>query len=188
MRTDTCRRSILLALSSLVAFPTLRPSLAREAPKTATLMTLDKAAVFKVTSNGGNLKETVQEGQILSWKQKEPPGQTVLEMTDISVGLLHSETGGGVKITFSCSFRTHGYRTLSDLKLNVVCRSKGGAALYAWNFGVTLRCGENKQTLAPRAYDIPSDVAANVFAHVDAVEIAQYTSADIADAKIQICE
>ena len=88
--------------------------------------------MFEITSRTGSLKETTQAGQELIWHQKGKSIDRRFQLTNISIAFLRSETGGTIKMTFSCNVSSSGYR-VEEAKLNVTVRSKGGGALYAWS-------------------------------------------------------
>ena len=77
-------------------------------------------------------------------------------------------------MTFAGDVSSLGYRPVDEAKLNVIVRTKGGASIHSWSFGISLRCADNNRPLAPLSQELPSNVAANVFTNVGTVEIAEY--------------
>ncbi len=148
---------------------------------------LEQPAVFDISPKTGSLKETVQKGQTLVWRGKEGEKERRFLLDNASVALLRNETGSQVKVTFSGNVSSLGYSTDDEVKLNLSVRTKSGAALYAWSFGIAVRCGDNSKPLAPLTHDIPSDIAANVFANAGTVEVAELREPDSPGAKTQRC-
>src|SRR5262249_19789490 len=132
-------------------------------------------------------KESVQKGQVLTWHGKQNSGERVFQLTNISVGLLRSETGGEVTMTFSCNISSLGHMTSDEAKLEIVSRTKAGAAIYSWSVGIPLKCGDNSQTLPPQTHGIPKEIAANLFANIASVEIAEYRQPNSPELKAQRC-
>jgi hypothetical protein len=108
------------------------------------------------------------------------------QITNISIAFLRSETGGQLKMTFSCNLSSLGY-LVDEAKLNVIVRSKGGGALHTWTLGISVKCADKNQSLTPITHDVPNDVAANVFTNVNAVEVAEYTEPNFPSVKVQRC-
>jgi hypothetical protein len=65
-------------------------------------------------------------------------------------------------------------KPLDEAKLNVIARTRGGASLYSWAFGVSIQCGDQNRTLSPIAQDVALEEAANLFNSVGIVEISEY--------------
>jgi hypothetical protein len=175
MTINLTRRTALIGFSTFVALPvhaqTTPPS--EPIPDAVESVSLEQPAVFEITPITGTLKETVQKGQQLIWRGKGPNDRR-FQVTDISVAFLRNEGGGEVKMTFAGHVSSLGYRPVDEAKLNVIVRTKGGASIHSWSFGISVRCADNKRPLAPLAQELPSDIAANVFINVGAVEIAEY--------------
>jgi hypothetical protein len=148
---------------------------------------LEQPAVFDIAARSGALRETVQKGQTLIWRGKEGEKQREFQVDNISVALLRSETGSQVKITFSGNVSSLGYSTSEDAKLNLTIRTKAGAALYSWSFGIAVKCGDSNKPLAPVTNDMPMDIAANVFANSGAVELAELPEQESPGVKTQRC-
>src|SRR5437763_604681 len=96
-------------------------------------------------------------------------------MNNIAVAFLRSETGAQVKMSFSCNVSALGYQPAEEVKLNVIVRSKGCAALHAWSFGVPVTCADKNQAITPQTSDLPNNFAANVFTNVTTVEVGELT-------------
>jgi len=148
-------------------------------------VTLVQPAVFDIAANTGSLKETVQKGQQLVWRWKGASNEGGgFQVTNISVAFLRSESGGQVKMTFSGNVSSLGYLTSEEAKLNVNVRAKGGASLHSWSFGVSAKCADKDQ---PLTHDVPNDVAANVFANVGTVEVAEPAEPNYRGVSVQRC-
>ena len=142
--------------------------------------------MFEITSRTGSLKETTQAGQELIWHQKGKPADRRFQLTNISIAFLRSETGGTIKLRSPCTLSSSGYR-VEEAKLNVTVRSKGGGALYAWSFGVAVKCDDKTQPLTPLTQEVPNDVAANVFNNVNTVEVAEFTEPNFPGVRVHSC-
>jgi hypothetical protein len=187
-----------LASASALLAPRLRAQPNRTAPPDARTgnatkkgdteaATLEKPVALDIATTMGSLKESVQNGQELVWHRKGEPAQRLFQVTNIAVGLLRSETGGQVTVTFSCNVSSLGYMTSEEAKLNIVLRTKGGAALHSWELGIPVKCTDKSQSLPPRTHDLPKEIAANVFTNVSSIEIAEYTEAGSPEQKVQRC-
>ncbi len=188
MIMNLTRRAAVLGLA-LTACP-LRGSAepaAKQQQDEGEIAELERPAVFEITSRTGSLKETTQAGQELIWHQKGKPADRRFQLTNISIAFLRSETGGTIKLTFSCNVSSSGYR-VEEAKLNVTVRSKGGGALYAWSFGVAVKCVNKNQPLTPLTQEVPTDVAANVFNNVNSVEVAEFTEPNFPGVRVHGCE
>jgi hypothetical protein len=206
----TTRRAVLVGLSTLAApaawaqpSPKNAPKASSEngpkappekappenAPKQASPepATLEKPVLFDIATTSGSLKESVQNGQQLIWHRKGQPSARFFEITNIAVGLLRSETGGQVTVTFSCNVNSLGYMTPEEAKLNLILRTKGGAALHSWSLGIAVKCTDKSQSLPPQTHDLPKEIAVNVFTNAYAIEIAEYTEANVAEQKAEQC-
>jgi len=92
-----------------------------------------------------------------------------------------------VKMTFAGNILSLGYRPVDEAKLNVIVRTKGGASIHSWSFGISLRCADNNRPLAPLSQELPSNVAANVFTNVGTVEIAEYREPNYPRVMVRRC-
>jgi hypothetical protein len=178
------RRTALIGLSAFVALPVrAQPSPTnRPKPDALEFATLEKPAVFDVAPISGSLKETIQRGQELIWRRKEKSTDVTFQLTNISVGLIHSGISRQLTMTFSCNISSLGYRTSDKAKLHVIIRTKGGAALHTSVLGIGIECTDKNQTLHPQTQEIPKDISANVFANASSVEIAEHS-----ELKVQRC-
>ena len=75
---------------------------------------------------------------------------------------------------------------VDEAKLNIIVRTKGGASIYSWSFGISVRCSDNNRP-APLTEPIPSDLATNVFTNVGSVEIAEYREPNYPSMKVRRC-
>jgi hypothetical protein len=91
-------------------------------------------------------------------------------------------------MSFSCNISSLGFLPADDAKLNIIARSKGGAALHTWSLGISVKCVDKDQTLSPQTHDIPDDIAPNVFTAVSTVEVAEPTGPDFRGLKVQRCK
>ncbi|MFL6799210.1 MAG: hypothetical protein ACJ8F3_17555 [Xanthobacteraceae bacterium] len=148
---------------------------------------LDRPALFDVSSQSGNLKETVQNGQGLLWRHKDNPSDRRFHISNIAITFLRSETGGLVKMNFSGNVTSIGYVPAEEIKLNVIIRSKGGGALHSWSFGVPVRCGDKNQSITPVTGELPTNFAANVFTSMNTVEVAELSEPGTPGVKVQRC-
>jgi hypothetical protein len=186
MTINVTRRAALIGLSTCVAAPVRAQTTSR--PKDAAdSVTLEQPAVFDIAANTGSLKETVQKGQQLVWRPKGGPSDGAFRVSNISIAFLRSESGGQVKMTFSGNVSSLGYLTSEEAKLNVIVRAKGGASLHSWSFSISVKCADKDQPLTPLTHDVPTDVAANVFTNVSAVEVAEPAEPNFPGVKIQKC-
>jgi hypothetical protein len=186
MTIKVTRRAALIGLSTCVAAPVRAQTTSR--PKDAAdSVTLEQPAVFDIAANTGSLKETVQKGQQLVWRPKGGPSDGAFRVSNISIAFLRSESGGQVKMTFSGNVSSLGYLTSEEAKLNVIVRAKGGASLHSWSFSISVKCADKDQPLTPLTHDVPTDVAANVFTNVSAVEVAEPAEPNFPGVKIQKC-
>ncbi len=180
---NVTRSIALIGLASLIASPVCAQPGGTKKPDAV----VEKPAVLEINPKSGSLKETVQKGQELIWRGKEAPNDVLFALTNISVALLRAEAGGQVRITFSGSIASRGYRTSDEAKLNLVARTKGGSALYTWSFGVAVACTDENKPLTPLTHDVPNEVAASVFSNVNTIELAEYTEPNVAGMKVQRC-
>ena len=90
-------------------------------------------------------------------------------------------------MTFAGDISSLGYRPVDEAKLNVIVRTKGGASIHSWSFGISVRCADNNRPLAPLSQELPSNVAANVFTNVGTVEIAEYREPNYPRVMVRRC-
>jgi hypothetical protein len=170
------RRAALAGLLLLGAGPGLgQPQRKGSAVYTAVL---EKPAVLEIEQKSGGLRETVQRQQELVWRLKERQEDKAFRISNMAIALIRSETGGQVKMTFSCNVESMGFSSADDVRLHLIARSRGGAALHTWTVGVPVRCAEAAQTPTPQGQDLPDDIAGNVFTSITAVEVAEATQGD----------
>jgi hypothetical protein len=124
----------------------------------------------------GTLKETVQKRQQLVWRARRSPNERRFELTDMSVALLRNQAPGEVKITFAGHVSALGWRPEGDPKVEVIIRTRGGASIYSWTVGFSVRCVDTNRPLPPLGQVVPNDIAANLFNSVGTVEISEYGS------------
>jgi hypothetical protein len=189
MKMHITRRAAIIGLTAFV----MRPARAQPSPKNVPkqpeveIATLEKSAVFDIATTSGSLKESVQNGQELIWHRKDQPAERAFELSNIAVGLIRSETGGQLMVTFSCEVSSLGYGTSEDAKLNMILRTKGGAPLHALALAVAVKCTDKNKAPAPQSHEVPKEIAANVFTNVNSIEITEYTEANVPELKIQRC-
>ena len=173
MPTHLIRRIALIGLATLVAWPVhAQPAPTGQPPPNA--VSVEQAAIFDVTSVTGTLKETVQNEQQLVWHARRSPDERRFQLTEMSVAFLRNQAPGEVKITFAGHVSAFGWRPDGEPKLNVTVRTRGGASIYSWTFGVSVRCADNNRPLPPLGQTVPNDIAANLFNSVGSVEISEY--------------
>jgi len=141
---------------------------------TPNAVSVEQSAVFDVMPVTGTLKETVQKQQQLVWRARRSPNERRFELTDMSVALLRNEAPGEVRITFAGHVSALGWRPEGDPKLEVIIRTRGGASIYSWTFGFSVRCADTNRPLPPLSQVVPNDIAANLFNSVGTVEISEY--------------
>ena len=141
---------------------------------TPNAVSVEQSAVFDVMPVTGTLKETVQKRQQLVWRARRSPNERRFELTDMSVALLRNEAPGEVRITFAGHVSALGWRPEGDPKLEVIIRTRGGASIYSWTFGFSVRCAGTNRPLPPLSQVVPNDIAANLFNSVGTVEISEY--------------
>ena len=129
----------------------------------------------------------MQKGQQLIWRGRGSPNDRRFQVTNISVAFLRNEPGGEVKMTFAGNILSLGYRPVDEAKLNVIVRTKGGASIHSWSFGISVRCADNNRPLGPLSQELPSNVAANVFTNVGTVEIAEYREPNYPRVMVRRC-
>jgi len=184
MISNVTRRTALIGFS-IFALP-VRAETARPKQDNTEFAELERPAQLEVGSTTGSLKETVQNGSELIWHRKGTPAERRFQITNIAVAFLRSETGGQVKMTFSCTVSSLGY-SVEEAKLNVIVRSKGGAAIYTWTLGVAVKCADKSQAHTPLTQDVPNDIAANVFTNAGTVEVTEFTEPNFPGVKVQRC-
>jgi len=91
-------------------------------------------------------------------------------------------------MTFAANVSSFGYRPVDEARLNVIVRTKSGAAIHSWNFGISVRCADKDRPLAPVTHDVPNDIAANVFTNVGTVEIADYREPNHPRVRVRRCQ
>jgi len=181
------RRTALLGISAFIATPLRAEPANRSKPKAdAADVVLENPASFDINAVSGSLKETVQKGQQLVWRGKDDRSESRFQFSNISIAFLRSETGGQLKITFACNISSLGLAA-DEVKLNMIVRSKGGAALHSWSFTVPVKCDDSDKPLAPLTHEVPTDIAANVFTNVASVEIAELSEPGYAGVKTAAC-
>jgi hypothetical protein len=182
------RRSAVIGLAAFFAPPIhAQPAPTGKAKQDAgELVELERPAVFEINTQTGTLKETVQNGQDLIWHRKGKSSDRRFQISSIAVAFLRSETGGQVKMTFSCTVSSLGHAA-EAAKLNVIVRSKGGAAMYTWTFDIAVKCADKNQPHTPLVHDVPKDIAANVFTNVNTVEVAEHTEPNFPGINVQRC-
>jgi hypothetical protein len=187
MIVDLTRRAALAGFA-LLAVPT-RIAVAQgpeQRQDEGEIVELEHAASFEITSRTGALKETSQRGQELIWHAKGKSIDRRFQLTNIAIAFLRTETGGELKMTFSCNATSFGY-SVEEAKLNVTVRTRGGGALYTWSFPVSVKCGDRHQPLTPLTQQVPNDVAANVFNNVNTVEVTEFTESNFPGVRVQRC-
>jgi hypothetical protein len=187
MKATVTRRSALIGLATLIPLPIgaqTAPGKQRVSPEDVAV--LERSAVFDINPQSGALKETIQKGQLLVWRRKDGTGEHRFKISDISVALLRSETGGELKMTFGGKVSSLGY-LVDEAKLNVIVRSKGGAALHSWSFGIPVKCADKDQVINPLTHEVPKDFAQNVFANASTVEVAELAEPNVPGTKVQRC-
>ena len=60
-------------------------------------------------------------------------------------------------------------------------------ASFSWSFGISVKCADKDQPLTPLTHDVPTDIAANVFTNVSAVEVAEPAEPNFPGVKVQRC-
>ena len=188
MSIDIARRAALLAIMTVMAAQARAAPAGKDAPDGAEYASLAQPVTFEITANTGSLKETVQRGQQLVWRNKQASNDNGrFQVGNISVAFLRSETGGQLKLTFSGNVSSLGYLTTDEAKLNLIIRAKGGAALHTWTLGISVKCTDKDQPLTPLTHEVPTDVVANVFTNVGTVEIAEFSEPNYPGVKVQRC-
>ena len=189
MTSKLTRRAALIALSLLVASPSRTQTTTQNqiTPDPVETVSLEPA-VLDIAPITGTLKESVQKGQQLVWFGKEDANDRRFQAANMSVACLRNEATGGVKMTFAANVSAFGYRPVDEAKLNVIVRTKSGAAIHSWNFGISVRCADKDRPLAPVTHDVPNDIAANVFTTVGTVEIADYREPNRPRGRVRRCQ
>jgi hypothetical protein len=185
MTSKMTRRATLVGLTMLAATRGRAQTTKSKPAEGRLLATLEKPAAFEIQQKSGGLRETVQKQQELIWRLKDNSEEAAFQLSNISVGLIRNETGSQVKMSFSCHVTSSGYSSVA--KLNVVARSKGGAALHSWSLEVPIACGDTPQTPTPQTEDLPDDIAVNIFTNASTVEISEATERGSASTNLQRC-
>jgi hypothetical protein len=180
------RCTALIGLSTFLTLPVRAQTTAPGGPTPDAVesVSLEQPAIFEITSISGTLKETVQQGQQLIWRGRGSPNDRRFQVTNISVAFLRDGTAGEVKMPFAGDISSLGYRPVDEAKLNLIVRTKGGASIYSWSFGLSVRCSDTNRP-APLTETVPSNVAANVFTNVGTVEIAEYREPNLPTVKVR---
>ena len=188
MIISLARCAALIGLSTFLALPVRAQTTAPSGPTPDAVesVSLEQPAIFEITPISGTLKETVQKGQQLIWRGRGSPNDRRFQVTNISMAFLRNAAADEVKMTFAGDISSLGYRPVDEAKLNVIVRTKGGASIYSWSFGISIRCSDNNRP-APLTERVPSDVAANVFTNVGTVEIAEYREPNYPRVMVRRC-
>ena len=91
----------------------------------------------------------MQKQQQLVWRARRSPNERRFELTDMSVALLRNEAAGEVMITFAGHVLALGWRPERDPKVEVIIRTRGGASIYSWTVGLSVRCADTNRPLPP---------------------------------------
>ena len=59
-------------------------------------------------------------------------------------------------------------------KVEVIIRTRGGASIYSWTVGLSVRCADTNRPLPPLSQTVLNDIAPNLFNAVGTVEISEY--------------
>jgi hypothetical protein len=124
-------------------------SRARQVSPPPNAVSIEQSAVFDVTPVTGTPKETVQKQQQLVWRARRSPNERRFELTDMSVAFLRNEAAGEVMITFASHVSALGWRPERDPKVEVIIRTRGGASIYSWTVGLSVRCADTNRPLPP---------------------------------------
>jgi hypothetical protein len=186
---DLAQRAALICLSTLVTLPVRAQTTETGGPTPEAIqpVTLERPATFEVRSTSGTLKETVQQGQQLIWFGKGGPDDRRFQIGNISVAFLRNETAGELKMTFAGNASALGYRPVDEARLNVIVHTKAGASIYSWSIGISIKCADYNQPLAPLVHEVPRDVAANVFNNVGTVEVAERREPNVRRVMVRSC-
>src|SRR5205085_4034070 len=117
MAATIARCAVLIALAASAPLALRAEPAPKQKPAGEEFAVLDRPAVFDISSQTGNLKETVQNGQDLIWRRQDNPSDRRFQINNISVAFLRSETGGQVKMTFSGNVSSLGYAPAEEVKL-----------------------------------------------------------------------
>ena len=186
---DLARRTALIWLSTLVTLPVRAQTTETGGPTPDAIqpVTLEHPVTFDVRSTSGTLKETVQQSQQLIWLGKGGPEDRRFQIGNVSVAFLRNETAGELKMTFAGNASALGSRPVDEARLNVIVHTKAGASIYSWSIGISIKCADYNQPLAPLVHEVPRDVAANVFNNVGTVEIAERREPNVRRVMVRSC-
>ena len=170
------RLPALIALSLFVALPGRTQTTPNQLTPDAVEAVSLEPVIIEIVPITGTLKESVVvlSARQLVWLGRQGVDDRRFQAANISVAFLRNDATGDVKMTFAAQVSSFGYRPVDEAKLNVIVRTKTGASIHSWNFGLSIRCADKGRPLAPISHNVPSDIAANVFNNVGTVEIAEY--------------
>jgi hypothetical protein len=179
---------VLVGLSACMAAPVHAQPSPKGDPKQnePDFAALEKPAVFELAPTSGSLKESVQKGQELNWRLKDKPAQGAFQLTNVSIGLLRTETGGQLLVKLGCNISSLGYQT-TEAKLSVIIRTKGGAALHGSEFIIPVKCTDKNQPLPPQTSEVPKEIVTNVFNNASTLEIVEQIEPNSPGLPIQRC-
>jgi len=189
MLIDGLRRTALIAVLALFTQPVHAQPTSTSSPNLESFefAELEKPAVFDIAAISGSLKETMQKGQQLIWHRKQSPAARTFQLTNISVALIRSQVGGRVTTTFSGDVSSLGYRTSEGAKLHLIIRSRGGAAIHVFTFQILVECTNAAQILHPDIEEVPSAIAATVFANAASIVLSDHIESNFSGLKVQRC-
>src|SRR5215510_13856752 len=119
-------------------------------------------------------------GKCLEWANVAVPCNQSDELSQFHRGTflnkscLRNQAPGEVKITFAGHVSALGWRPEGDPKVEVIIRTRGGASIYSWTVGFSVRCADTNRPLPPLSQVVPNDIAPNLFNAVGTVEISEY--------------
>ena len=186
---DIARCAALIWLSTLVTTPVRAQTIETGGPTPDAIqpVTLERPVTFDVRSTSGTLKETIQQGHQLIWLGKGGSEDRRFQIGNMSVAFLRNETAGELKMTFAGNASALGSRPVDEARLNVIVHTKAGASIYSWSIGISIKCADYNQPLAPLVHEVPRDVAANIFNNVGTVEIAERREPNLRRVMVRSC-